>query len=182
MSAPKSYTRWRLAGAVILLAGAGVFLFAQYRSARPRLPERAGDSGATAIQGPASPLNLADGPPFTWEERAEMREAVYAQLDLTPEQRARLDAIDRKYEGKDGWDVVRSRLEESAKVLTKEQVQKAAEAIRTQVGERLRERLAERARVLPPEEQKRYLERLEERIERGAGGLGNFAPGEEPRQ
>ncbi len=168
MAATAKSSSGKMIGATVLLLAAIAFVYAQYARSRPQ-PVRPAPPTPTAGQGPAA----AQGPgaeavrsllgQITPEERIQFRQQVYQQLELTTEQRARLDEIDKKYDPqmRQGREVALERMRESAAVLTPEQRTKAADYMR----EQLKQRMAERAKVLPPEEQKKFMEKLDQRFE-----------------
>jgi Spy/CpxP family protein refolding chaperone len=100
--------------------------------------------------------------------REQFRAQMTAELNITPEQKAQIDAIRERNDG--DWGAMR---EEIDAVLTPEQRERA-EAMREERFGRMRERMMEDAQVLDPEQRERFEQRLEERRqqweERRGGG------------
>lgn len=100
------------------------------------------------------------------------------ELNLTPEQKAQLDAIHKKYEGKESD--FRARMSEVEKVLTPEQREKGRAAMMA----RMKAHMQERLKVLPQDEQAAFMKKLEERMKNGPppgfGHGGHGAPPEGP--
>lgn len=111
-----------------------------------------------------------------------MRDEMLTELKVTPEQRAQIEEIAARFDaqgqrGPDGWG---ERLRAMEEVLTPEQSAQARELM----AQRFRSRIQERIAVLPPGEQEKFMEKLEERRRgweregRSPGGRGAEAPRE----
>lgn len=171
-SIPKTNSWWKLGAAVALVIGALGYVGLQYLSVHPgsisndpprRDVAHAPQAGSTS--GPADDRPM--GPPSR-EEQERMREQMMELLNLTEEQRQQVAKIEKQYGDEDRGAARRQIMEE---VLTPEQAEKAHQAMRARMEERMNERL----KVLPPDQQAKFREKLEERMAqgRGPGGWGN---------
>lgn len=170
-------TKWKLAGAGVLLVTALGFVWSQYASTST-LPEPEGPPQMAEGPGggPPPPMNFRN---MSEDERRDFRETMRAEMEeilqLTEEQKAKVAELDKQLEGKEGREAMRERMEAMRDILTPEQQEKARGAMRG----RMRAHMMERASVLPPEEQAKFLEKLEEREAqmRERGGRGRGGPG-----
>ena len=131
----------KLVCAILLLIVAIGFVYAQYRRTRPQLPQ------------PKRPEL------FNPKQREQIRKVVSKQLNLTKEQQAKLEKIDKYTMGIE-------KMIEMQKVLTPEQREKA----RAIMEPLIKWRVSERIKVLPPDQQKKFMEKLEARIKNGPPG------------
>ncbi len=171
MSDTKKSSPLKLIIVILFLIGALVFVYAQYKGSRPS-PSPETRRGPDARR-PGRPDSAASQPrpmrrPPTPEERAKRREEMDKQLDLTPEQRTKVDEINKRFEGKSGREVGRERMEAFSEVLTDEQRGKMR-SLRGQRRrgreERMRRRVLRDAQVLPENEREKLREKLEQRLE-----------------
>lgn len=170
MGAPGQSNGIKIVVAVILLLGGLVFVYAQYKSARPDIAPPAQKASGTPTDAQAKPAALGAGSfnpaDITPEQRREFREEIFSQLDLTPDQRAKLDDINKKFDSNPepaGRDAFLDRMRAQAAVLTPEQ----QETARVAITESLKKRVQERITTLPPAEQKAFMEKLDKRMEEG---------------
>jgi len=155
----------KLIGAIVVVIGALGFLYHRDRTVRP--PQEA--LMAQPAFGRAAP-----GSPPSPDEGKRMREEMLRDLGVTAEQRAKIEAIDKKHGRKTRPEVMRQRMTEMAEVLTPEQRQKARERMEASMSKRLQ-------KVLPPGELQKLRRRVEERFDRGEPPFGPPPPGAPPR-
>lgn len=165
-------SRTKLVFAAIFFVGCVALLYGRYQSVRPEAlaeqsreerRERRPEGERPPGEGGGRGDRMMGGMGPTEEERKAMREEVLGTLNLTPEQRTKLDEIEKRFEGKDGREAWRERMEASAEVLTPEQQEKAREFMQTNMRSRMEARMKERIKVLPPEEQEKFMQKFEER-------------------
>ena len=180
--------------AIALVIGGVVFAYLQYKKAttipvapRPQFPIAAVSSPSAEPSGTPSvmeqitsnPMLLGLQPP-TPEERAKTREEFLSQLSLTADQRAKLDEIEKKYEGKSDQEVWMDRMKAGSAVLTPDQRLKAGDFIQNQFRQRIQNSL----QSLPQSERDKFMSKFDERatewrkrIEKEVDpGLGGGAP------
>ncbi|HMX62957.1 MAG TPA: Spy/CpxP family protein refolding chaperone [Candidatus Sumerlaeota bacterium] len=181
MSANDGSSKLKLVSAAILLIGGIGFVTVQYldnsaAGLAPPAPRAHGEVHTATAPGAPSPAHRF-GPPSP-EDRAKFRAEMEKELNLTPEQKAQLDAIHKKYEGKESD--FRARMSEVEKVLTPEQREKGRAAMMA----RMKAHMQERLKVLPQDEQAAFMKKLEERMKNGPppgfGHGGHGAPPEGP--
>lgn len=90
-----------------------------------------------------------------------MREEILTSVNLTAEQRKKVDAIYKQYGDDPGAETARQRMEAIGRILTPAQRDEAANLI----NERIRKYIADRLKMLPPEEQKKFMQKLDKRFE-----------------
>lgn len=167
-------SRTKLVLATIFFLGCVALLYGRYQSVRPealaeRSREERRERRPDGERPPGAPREGRGGPGMmggmgpTEEERKAMRTEMLDHLQVTPEQRAKLDEIEKRFAGKDGREVWRERMEAAAEVLTPEQQEKAREYMQTNMRARMEARMRERIKVLPPEEQEKFMRKFEER-------------------
>ncbi len=148
--------------ALSLLVVAGAYFAIQLQGTN--VPPPAPTPNAASAEGP--PQSFRRGEPPNEEERAELRrefrEELETQLALTEAQKAQLRALEEENGGRGNPGDFRERRAALEEILTPEQREKAREYFMS----RIRSRIAERASVLPPEEQQKFMEKLDERMER----------------
>lgn len=176
MGAPGQSNGIKIVVAVILLLGGLVFVYAQYKNARPDIPPPPQKASGAPADAQAKPATLGAGSfnpaDITPEQRREFREEIFSQLDLSAEQRAKLDEINRKFDASSepaGRDAFVERMRAQSAVLTPEQQEKA----RVAITESLKKRVQERISTLPPAEQKAFMEKLDKRVEEGRARFEN---------
>ncbi len=153
---------WKYFAVLFLIGVAGGFVYAQFQKVRPptELAALSGpghrSDGEGGRQGGGPPGG--DGMPSR-EERQKMREEVFTQLNLSTDQRAQIDAILAKTDNLEGPEGMRTRMTQIREVLTPEQEAVAREAMHRQFQARLQERI----KVLPPDQQEKFLEKFEDR-------------------
>ena len=131
----------KLVCAIVLLIVAVCFVYAQYRRANPPLPK------------PKHPEL------FSQKQREQMKKVMSKQLNLSKEQQTKIEKIDNRFMGIE-------KMIEMQKVLTPEQREKA----RAIMEPLIKWRVSERIKVLPPDQQKKFMEKLEARIKNGPPG------------
>jgi Spy/CpxP family protein refolding chaperone len=183
----------KLIGAATLVVVALGFFYVRYRNTKPAaedlIPKATRTPAATASSEPRSvapekqprlarpedffrprpapgSFQAGEGGPDAFrppspEERRRMREELFRTLDLTPEQRAKIEEIDKRFEGQRGPDVAGKRMRALSEVLTPEQRDQAFRFIRAQLHSRLQERIE----MLPPDQRKKFLEKLDKHME-----------------
>jgi Spy/CpxP family protein refolding chaperone len=163
-----SKTKLKAAFAAVILFGALLFVYAQFKSntaSTDRQPEMA---QAANRQQQGRP----DGPPSE-DKRKEFRQQMIENLDLTEEQQAKMKEL--REEAESSGEGRRGMMQAMREVLTPEQQQKA----RSGMQNRMRQRMSRNANLLPPDEQKKLAKKIEERLqdmeERIASG--DFPPG-----
>jgi Spy/CpxP family protein refolding chaperone len=144
----------KVAGAAVLLIGALVFVWMQYRSARPALPP-------PAVQAQGRDFG---GPRMDPAQRGRMREQMLQSMNLSPEQRQRLEEIDQQFANRTDPQSRRERMQAVSAVFTPEQ----RDAMRGQ----MRQRMAQRLSILPPDQRELFMQKLEERRRNRGGGRG----------
>jgi len=157
-------TLWKTLAALAVVLAALVVIGIQWGRTHPDLQAaETSVAGAPTARGPEG----RPGPPSP-EQREQFRAQMVAELNLTPEQQAQMEAIRERSDG--DWRAMR---EEIQAVLTPEQRQRA-EAMREERFARMRARMMEDAQVLDLEQRERFEQRLEERRrqweERRGGG------------
>ena len=131
----------KLVCAIVLLIVAVCFVYAQYRRANPPLPK------------PKRPEL------FNAKQREQMEKVMSKQLNLSKEQQTKIEKIDNRFMGIE-------KMIEMQKVLTPEQREKA----RAIMEPLIKWRVSERIKVLPPDQQKKFMEKLEARMKNGPPG------------
>ena len=170
----------KLIAAVVVLVGAVMFVVAQYRSSVPEQVDRNAGQRAQRPPGPEGaqagqserpePGRLLNRP-----DRESLRAEMTERLGLSKEQLAKLEEIDKQFEGKRGPEAWGGRAEAMAGILTPEQQTKFQEMhgeMRERFQERMKQRMMERASVLPEGEQELFLKKLEQRMEEGPSRWG----------
>lgn len=164
MSTSEKPSPLKIALVTVLMVGAGIFFYLQWRSTHPTIE-------------PPAQQQIAGPMPRNPEEFQRIRAEIEERIGLTDEQRAQIEALG----GLPGPDVSReerqARREALLQVLTPEQ----RDRLRDELGQRMREGLQRHLEQLPPDQQERFMRRLEERrAERGGmfGGPGFPAPGD----
>jgi Spy/CpxP family protein refolding chaperone len=166
----------KLVAASLLALGAAGFFYVRYSHTKPPAPagREFADPGAPGelgrgIRGPGGMRG-----PMSPEQRGQFREQMLQSVNATPEQRARIQEIEKQYEGKTGPEAWRGRMDAVSQVLTPEQQAQARQA----GMERMRQRMNERLKVLPPGERQKFIQKLEARIaQRGGMRFGPFQGG-----
>jgi len=170
----------KLVAASVLVIGAAGFLYARYSHTKPPAPPpmRAGmdiaDPGAPGefrrgMRGPGGTRG-----PMSAEQRGQFREQMFQTVNATPEQRAQIEEIEKQYDGKTGPEAWQGRRAAMSQVLTPEQQAK----MRQGGMDRMRQRMNERLKVLPPAEREKFMKKLEARIaQRGGMPFGPFQGG-----
>jgi Spy/CpxP family protein refolding chaperone len=131
----------KLVCVILLLIVAVCFVYAQYLRAKPPLPK------------PKRPEL------FNAKQREQMGKVMSKQLNLTKEQQTKIEKIDNRFMGIE-------KMIEMQKVLTPEQREKA----RAIMEPLIKWRVSERIKVLPPDQQKKFMEKLEARMKNGPPG------------
>jgi Spy/CpxP family protein refolding chaperone len=90
-----------------------------------------------------------------------MREEILETADLTNEQRAKIDSIYEEYGDAVDPETVRRRIEAVGRVLTPAQRDAAAAMMR----KRLLAHMNDRLQMLPPEERRKFMQKLDARFE-----------------
>ena len=153
------------------------FLAAQYFNVRDRSKT---NEATTVVKAPDGsdvriPAAQNEGPPSR-EEIRQVRDQMLGALDLTPEQRDQIAALDKQFERSEGAENWRERRAAMAEILTPEQHQQMRSQMRAMRDARMNERL----QVLPPDQQQKFREKMEERRRegrnRGPGGGGPAGP------
>jgi Spy/CpxP family protein refolding chaperone len=169
MAEPQKSSTMKLVGAtVLLLIGVG-FAYNQYsKFTPPPAPER-GQMQVRAGGGPpaAAAGTQRMGPPSE-ADRKKFRDEMIKDLNLTPEQQAQVQAVEKEMEGKDGPENMRARFEAMDKILTPEQKQQA----RAKMGEHMKARMQEHIKTLSSEDQQKFMQKLDERMKNGGGPFG----------
>lgn len=154
---PDTKTTLKLIGAGVLLAVGMGFVYSQY----------AGMTAARASQGPPAPGNRPPGAPPglvmpTQEERASMREEIFAKLNLTPAQREQMEEIRQKFgDLEPGQGNFNERREAVEKVLSPEQM----DGLRTEMQRQVRGRMEQAIKVLPADQQELFRQKLDKRMQ-----------------
>lgn len=181
----------KIAIAAVVLLGAITFVYAQYKRVKPDMggPPRRGEMRPGGQQSgdkpPMDPRNISK------EERVKMRNEVLDKLNLTAEQKTKIDEINKKYDAeKDSPQTMMNRMKDIRALLTPEQ-QKEAE--KTMMGG-IRGRMEDRLKMLPADQKQKFMEKLEKRMQErrndvkrrldGGGGKdgggGDMPPGPPP--
>jgi Spy/CpxP family protein refolding chaperone len=124
---------WKLIGAAVLLVGALVFVYAQWRSTQPpSSTEARSQRGRMAAQERETQREISD------EERARRRternpegrrqrqEEIFQQLNLTEEQRAQIEALE-PVNRESGQEARMARQQAMTEILTEEQLTRMRE-------------------------------------------------------
>ena len=138
-----------------------------FEEERPAAASMAESPGAPSSNRPGAPAAPVLGPP-TEEERTQMREEIFAAVDLTPEQREAVEEIRARRENGNVEDA-RAGMSEFMAVLTPEQRVAFMQAAGSRIGSRMNRMM----QALPPQEQVKLQEKIAER------GLP-FGPGARP--
>lgn len=150
----------KLMFALVFVAAAAGFVFAQYKKSRPVIDKKTPVSESSPA-GNAQKLAGEFGGMPSSEERKKMRESIFKELNLTAEQNAKMQEIVKKYGDKDDMESFRGRLSEMREILTPEQREKAQKAMRGQIMSRMQDRI----KVLPPDQQEKFKEKFDKRFE-----------------
>ena len=173
MASQRAANTWKIAAAIILAVSALVFGYSQFRNARPSQDSMMAqlESRENLPEHQMKPIGFnagKNGGQFRLlndEEREKMRAEFIADLNLTPEQQARLDELitdhDEEQRGPENWQRFYRSLRE---VLTDEQKIKMEEFINART-KNFRQRILERASILPPDQKKKFEEKLDKRIQ-----------------
>lgn len=131
---------WKLIGAAVLLVGALVFVYAQYRSTQPPDPtedRRGRDRAAAQDRGPQREISdeeRAQRRAERTEAQRQRQEEMYQQINLTEEQRTQIEALEPV--GRNAEPEARqARRQAMAEILTEEQMTQMRE-LRRQRGPR----------------------------------------------
>jgi Spy/CpxP family protein refolding chaperone len=171
----------KLVIAVGFFLGAACVFYMRYRHVRPAkdalVPRQT--TGSTASEpGGVETIQLSPGGPAfrlpSREERHKMRWEILDGLDLSAEQRAKMEAIEKQYDDSKDPMAWRQRMQEMSDVLTPEQRDQAYDSIRKQVQAHARERI----QALPPDQQEKFMKKLRERMEQ----IRRKVHGQTPRQ
>jgi Spy/CpxP family protein refolding chaperone len=98
-----------------------------------------------------------------------MRERLFQELNLTPEQRLKMEELEKRMEGQSGSKAWRATMDAISQILTPEQMKKFEQ----KAAGRDRRMANEQIKVLPPAERERFLKKLDEQIRQRAR---RFAP------
>jgi hypothetical protein len=158
----------KLIFATLLVTGSIVFVYGRYKATMEPPPpvERPNEKSSSEE---SSQVNAGEIQKiFPSEERKQMREEIYGKLELSSEQREKMEKIARKYEGQFTPGAMEARMKEWKEVLTPEQWAKGQEMrgeIMQKIGSRIRSRVMERASVLPESERRKFEEKLDQRLQ-----------------
>lgn len=147
----------KLVIAMGLLLGAACVFYARYRHVRPAKHTLAPQHTTASATSAGAPTFRLPSP----EERRKMRWEILDGLNLSPEQRAKIEAIEKQYDDSKDAMAWRGRLQAMNDVLTPEQRDQAYDSIQKQ----MRERAKEKIQALPPDQQEKFMKKLRERME-----------------
>jgi len=159
--------RMAIAGAVVVIAGVGWYVWSTYARYQRGLGPKAASRQAETPGG-QQPFSAMMGPPSPEEREARLNQAV-DEAGFTGGQKEKIKQIPRPQ----GPEDMRKFQEELAKVATPQQMEKLKENMR----KRMEERLGELKKTLSPKDYEDLRKRMEERIKQGGmPGMG-MGPG-----
>ncbi|MCX7045111.1 MAG: hypothetical protein NTX50_06460 [Candidatus Sumerlaeota bacterium] len=170
--------------AIALVIAAIIFGYYRYTQASPTYQAarlQAMETTASLAQAADAGMDMEDRRGPTDEERTKMREDMNAAIGLTPEQRTKLEEIDKQFKDNHTRESWQARHEAQDKVLTPEQKQKQGDFFQTQRAnfqKSMQDRLAKRMKTLSPADQEAYKKKMAERRgNHGGRGGGPGGPG-----